>query len=465
MKNFSLSLYAFHLHHTFTDARGDVKANLLWENLAKLGEGSLPFPELKDLRSKLICYQYGKYEPKGEEGRQTEWLSDIGKLDLGSLATTKDFEIKATLQPFLVHDTYIADLTLLPEPRDISIDIPQLQHFKPSCLLPSNIQASLGQTLWIYGEVDPSAKCDKVANQFAKALVEGTKLKTVIINQGKFFGSLLFEYQANEPNEMDNPTKQCQIFIVINNSESQTLKLAGDAYDSLRNLLCSYHKIVYTNHLARQRYRQGKAIYSYLEKKIQEFNNLLKSDIQKQLSELKKILVEIPPKRLDYTRCLQDLITDHTTINTNLTNYRSSLNQITGINGVNSPQSWQNSLNKDCHKLQEQIKTDIDYLSPGQELFEQIVDTIRGIVEIEQVELEKEQAERDRSLENTIQVVGVALGSGAIVSGVVSQYIQQPVSLPYLKPSIPPMLSSFFWTVLTTLVAGALAWGWTQLKK
>ncbi|WYL95863.1 MAG: hypothetical protein HEQ35_20435 [Gloeotrichia echinulata IR180] len=40
MNNFTLSLYAYHLHHTLTELLGEVvaDANLLWENLANLGE-------------------------------------------------------------------------------------------------------------------------------------------------------------------------------------------------------------------------------------------------------------------------------------------------------------------------------------------------------------------------------------------------------------------------------------------
>ncbi|MBE9054305.1 hypothetical protein IQ243_28720 [Nostocales cyanobacterium LEGE 11386] len=54
MKNFTLSLFAFHLHHTLSEIPGEVDADakLLWENLAKLGESSLPFVGLKDLHSK-----------------------------------------------------------------------------------------------------------------------------------------------------------------------------------------------------------------------------------------------------------------------------------------------------------------------------------------------------------------------------------------------------------------------------
>ncbi len=72
MKNFTISLYAFHLRHTLTYFANEVdaNANLVWGNITKFGTISLPFLGLKDLSSKLICYQNGKYEPNREQGRQ-----------------------------------------------------------------------------------------------------------------------------------------------------------------------------------------------------------------------------------------------------------------------------------------------------------------------------------------------------------------------------------------------------------
>jgi hypothetical protein len=228
VKNFTISLYAFHLRHTLTDSpdKADANANLLWENIAQLGEKLLPFPELKDVRSKLICYQNEKYEPKLELGRQTNWLTDSGSLDLGSIPTAEGFKINGNLQPFLFNDTYAADLTLFPESPNISIDVPQLQLFKPSCLLPSNIQASLGHTLWIYGEVDASEDCQALASKCAVALLAGTNLNPVLVNEDNLFGSLLFEYQAPDPNEPQNPANQCHILVWLNNSNADTLTLA-----------------------------------------------------------------------------------------------------------------------------------------------------------------------------------------------------------------------------------------------
>ncbi len=401
MKNFTISLYAFHLRHTLTDAPNEVDAdaNLLWENLAKLGESSLPFSNLKDLRSKLICYRNGNYYPEAEQGRQTEGLTDSGSIDLGSISTTEGFQINANIQPFLLNDTYAADFTLFPESPHISIDVAQLQHFQPTSLLPDNIQASLGQTLWIYGEVDANENCQELARQYAIALFAGTNLNPVFIKQDEIFGSLLFEYEAADPDDPQNLTKKSHILICLNNNQAQTPKLAGEAYDWLLKLLCCHHKILYIYQQAGNRYPEAKFIYSYLEKKIKDFPNLI-ADSQN-LQPLKELLVEMPKKSLDYACSLQDLESHHTAITTNISNYKTCLEKITAIGG-DTPKLWQDFLNR-AEKQQQQIETYLKYFIPAQNLFEQLIESIRGIVEIEQAKREQHRLEAERALEKTIR--------------------------------------------------------------
>jgi len=219
VKNFSITLYAFHLRHTLAQTPDQVvkESSLLWDNLADMGASAFPATSLKDLKSNLICYENGQYTPQKEIGRKTQWLTNSQDLDLGSFSTTDGFKIKGNLQPFLLNDTYAVDLTLLPESANIDINVPQIQHFKPSCFLPSQIQASLGQTLWIYGEVDANEDCKLLSEQIANALVAGTNLNPVFRDSGELFASSLFIYQANDLNEPNNPVKQCQILILLNN--------------------------------------------------------------------------------------------------------------------------------------------------------------------------------------------------------------------------------------------------------
>lgn len=58
MKNFSISVCFFHLNQSVTEPLEQVspQADLIWENLIKLSE-KLPFTELKDVKSKLACYE------------------------------------------------------------------------------------------------------------------------------------------------------------------------------------------------------------------------------------------------------------------------------------------------------------------------------------------------------------------------------------------------------------------------
>ncbi|ODG99709.1 hypothetical protein A4S05_36935 [Nostoc sp. KVJ20] len=105
----------------------------------------------------------------------------------------------------------------------------------------------------------------------------------------------------------------------------------------------------------------------------------------------------------------------------------------------------------------EQINTNLAYLTPGQNLFDQMIATIRGIVEVE-------QAKRDRSLEKTIQILGIAFGGGAIVSGVVTGHIDKPFAQINFKYPVHPLVSSLLWSFLATAFFWLLAWLFTKRK-
>ncbi|MBK1990186.1 hypothetical protein A0J48_022110 [Sphaerospermopsis aphanizomenoides BCCUSP55] len=465
MKNFSLTLYAFHLRHTLAHTPDQVVANasLLWDNLVNIGVSSFPATSLKDIKSQLICYDNGNYAPQKEIGRKTEWLTNSQDLDLGSFTTTQGGKINVNLQPFLLNDTYAVDLTFIPESENnIDINISEIQNFKPDNLLPDKLQASLGQSLWIYGGVDANEDCQLLAEKIANALFANTGFNTFLNDSGNLFDSELFIYQTYQNNQVNNPVAQSQIIIQlnkpINHPQIDTLQLQRTAYNWLRDLLCCDHKILFLNYIASQSYQNERNIHSYVENTIQEFQDLISKPNIK-ISDLQQLLLDIPKKSFDYTRCLQDLQTHNTAIQTNIKNFQICLNKITAINNQISPQFWQDFLNKECQKWQEQIQTNINYLTPGQELFSQLIDTIRGIVEIE-------QTKRDRSLETTVQILGIGFGGGAIFSGVIVQHIDkinQPI--PIISPNSPP--NPFYASLILSIIATILfiAFGWLITKR
>ncbi len=150
-----------------------------------------------------------------------------------------------------------------------------------------------------------------------------------------------------------------------------------------------------------------------------------------------------------------------TTIKTNSKNYRLYLDKLNKIcTKSDNLEFLSNFLELALDTFVEQINTNLAYLTPGQNLFDQMIGTIRGIVEVE-------QAKRDRSLERTIQVLGIAFGGGAIVSGVVTQHIDKPFPFAQINFKYPvhPLALSLLWSVLATVVFGLVAWLVTKPKR
>jgi len=140
-------------------------------------------------------------------------------------------------------------------------------------------------------------------------------------------------------------------------------------------------------------------------------------------------------------------------------------------------------------KYQRQIEIDLKYLIASQDLFQQSISTVRGMVEIEQVELDREQVElykqkeeeektrdreqielykqnedkektRDRQLENIIFFVGTAIGGGQIFSAAYPLIKDTPIKW-WPDFSLPPhpFAATIFWSLLFGLGFGLLTLG------
>ncbi len=88
-------------------------------------------------------------------------------------------------------------------------------------------------------------------------------------------------------------------------------------------------------------------------------------------------------------------------------------------------------------------------------MLDQAINSIRGIVEIE-------QTESDRSLETTVQILGMGFGGGAIVSGIIVQHIDK-INLPSLPKN--PFLASLVLSIIATIVCTLLAMLGIWIKK
>ncbi len=456
LQNSSLTLYAFHLRTNISKGveQVDSKASQLWEQLMELGN-MLKIPELQSLHQKLICYQSGQYKPLVEDqlapGQQNLLFNKEESLNFHLTERTKhgDLEFNGLLVPFRIHDTYAIDLTLtFPNP----ITIGQINHLNPQGLLISpQIQASLGQTLLFYTEVDASHKDDRAIADACIAQLIHNQAIPEFLAQGKLLSSSIFEYNILAT----DPTQQRHILVWLNH---QNLAVEVDeVLERLLYILLCRHKILYAYNQSRWCNRQAKQIYSDLDQKIvQNFSQIAQADDH--LQQFQTLLCEqLPQKAFEYARYLRDLFDHNTTIQTNLENYQSQITKLAELSG-NDLFFLEKFHDLAQNKFLRQIQVDREYLVPEQALFQQLIETIRGLTELE-------QAERDRRLESTIQVLGVGLGVGAIF-GSSSAFIDRPWKPPFSpNTTIHPFVSSLLVSLLAALSAALFTWWLTRLKR
>jgi hypothetical protein len=459
IKNPSITLYPFHLRDDRDEGYGQVAKNTqnLWENLADNVGKEFNINELKSLRDKLNCYKNGHYKPDDKQ----ENLND-GKLLTPDDGKTLNFQtitqpdrptLYGSICPRRVHDTYAADLTF--NYKNTTIKVAELTQLNPQgCLLPNAIKPSLGQTLLLYAEPAVYDTYRKLADECVKAFVQNKQEKSVDFRaEGKLFGSPIFEYDSRE----NDATKRCHILVWLKQNP-ETLKSVTPAFNIyLINLLCYRAKIVFVYHEARKRYRKAQQIVSELEKKLPEFSEIEKEqDRQIKLQKLKKLLAEVRTKMFDFSQQMRYLQEDRNTIDTNAENYGEALTKIKSlcIDGDNL-EFLQKFLDLAENKYQRQIEIDFNYLIASQDLFQQSISTVRGMVDIEQVELDTEQEQnektRDRQLENIIFFVGTAIGGGQIFSAAYPLIKDTPIQW---QPNFYLPLHPFFATLIYSVLFG-----------
>ncbi len=497
IRNPSVTLYPFHLRDDFDEGFQAVAKNAsdLWETLADDVGKQLNIPELESLRDYLICYENGIYNQENEQVNNQELTPNGKTLLFQPISIPDNLILNGSILPLRIHDTYTADLTL--SYQNLTVTLDKLKLLNPNgCLLPNQIQASLGQTILLYAEPVVYDDYRSLADNCLKAFLPD-KFEPVpkFISEGKLFGSPIFEYD----NRNINPAQRCHVLVWLKR-HPDTLKLATAKFNYyLLNLLCSRAKIVFAYQKSREWYREGQRIASEIETEIPAFAQIENEpNTENRLRQLKELLARIRTKVFQYTGCLRNLREYHNTIVNNAENYGEALAEIQSLTleGDNL-EFWQNFLNLAENKYQQQIQADLGYLFPSQELFREMISTIRGMVEIEQVEsdriwqddenrrerewrenlakqetAEREQErqaeekvqkqedrekERDRKLQDIIFFFGTAVGAGGIFCTSYALTTTVPIKW-QIDPSLPihPFVWSILWSIIFGLAIGGL---------
>ena len=473
MKNFSISVCYFHLNQTLAEPPDRVSptADFIWENLIKLSE-KLPFNELKYLKSQLVCYDFD--EESQAFKHQTKTLSLINQWltkEQQSIALTaihqNQLAISGNLQPFLWHDTYAFDLTLSPADDERDIAAAEIDLFEPSSLFLECSENTLGETIWLYGQTEiPDTECQGVADELVRNLLKNTNFTFGLVAQGNLLKVPLFEYEISQANK---PNKLYRILVWIDNQGISPD--VTSVYDYLFGSLLTRHKIEYVYQQAQESYSEARKSYSELEAKIKQFKQ------DKPLEELQKLLESMPELSMQYQRQLRNLQGHYTTIKTNQLNYQTYLQKIWQPGDI---PSWREFGENTCKRYLDQIETYLSYIQPGKDLIGEFINTLRGLVEIEQAKSdrqlqqtlqkkEEKEKERDRNLQNTIQAVGTGIGVGVGFAGILAAgypLIEKPWDFPSPQHPLLPPHPFIIAVVLSCLSGGGLGWlAWFVTKR
>ena len=220
---------------------------------------------------------------------------------------------------------------------------------------------------------------------------------------------------------------------------------------------------------AKEGYQGARELYSELEAKVQEFNQVFWQTPEERLQKLDELLQTIPQRLLDYNCKLRDLKAHYTTIDVNLNNFKICLSHILNEQAGDRLSYWSDFATKTAPLYLNQIKTYIDYLEPGQVLFSDLINSIRATTELEQAKSDRQrqkaeadyyqqQQEDNQKLEKRIQAVGVGIAAGAILastSGLINEpwYYRngEPMELPFTPPH--PFLIGFFGSIIFSIGA------------
>ncbi|MGQ4647388.1 hypothetical protein [Lyngbya aestuarii] len=335
------------------------------------------------------------------------------------------------------------------------VEISFLSQLNPNnCFTLEKSPRFLGQTLlitaWLIGAKDEK-HLYQIAEECLQAVFPNESQRPPFNRQGELFGSPIFEYG------LFSQLANYQHVLIWLFRDSQADEKLNQCYQELLDLFFFRSKVIRAYQDSRQTYHQVASTYQAIETLIDSLPKKREKDqvTTEELEDLKNKLKELPQLALTYTRLLRNLEDYHNTIAINEYNYSERLQQISGVVGDNQLLFLTTFSQEKSPFFQKQIQADLGYFRHGATLLEQAIASIRGIVEIE-------QAERDRSLEKTIQIIGVGLGAGAIVSGVVTQHIDKPFAPISMNNPPHPLVLSLFWSVLATLFFGTLAWLWTK---
>lgn len=380
-----------------------------------------------------------------------------------------DSPITGIAYPVRIHDTFALALNVRrPEKNEqgiktADVDIDFFKRLHPNdCWMPNQVNASLGQTLlltlWYTPEKtwrpfrnsrEDQKKLQSLADKCLRAFIPDKLDTPPFYQSGELFGSPIFEYGI--PDGLEN---YCHVLVWVFVTPETDTKLQEE-YPNLVDIFCYRAKIIQAYKLSRYVYKVLSQSYKEIEAEIaivESFPDDRTLDLSN-LEKLKKALKRIPSLNFSYVKFIRYLDNYRLPLKINLQNYERELKLIQKKYPQEDLSFLEFFAEEKAHIFEEQIQADLDYFAKGSDLLEKALDAIRGRVEIE-------QAESDRNLQKTIQSVGFGIGAAGVVATSAPYWIDQnPEKINIDKPFTSTSLNTFTAVILFSFIAGLGAWG------
>ncbi len=381
--------------------------------------------------------------------------------------TSDHYDLAGYYYPVRLYDTYGLLFDCSIDDRNNSQPVDAFKTLKKQAEVKSG---NLGKTWMVSGSLAPGTKPEpEIISKEIYKILEGTEYQNP--QQGKFLGATVFQVWK-PPQKWQNVEQENIHVLIILYPNLWNMETAAEFYGDWLRLFNMRNKIIWEYAYSRQLTRELQAGFQIVSDNVNRVNKINYSENQQispeELQELQNILSQSITKLSDYATKLSYLEILRLAIENNLRNYQSYIIDIE--NKAKDKQQNDSTLgytNLKClekftqtvtNKYKVQIQQDCASFSASLRIIEDLINTVRGIIEIE-------QTKRDRSLERTFQVLGTAFGGGAIVSGVVTQHIDKPFTAINIKNPIHPLVSSLLWSILATVIFGMVALWVTKPKR
>ena len=398
--------------------------------------------------------------------------------------STRNPLIEGFVQPVRIDDSYGLCLNIgcREDGSADNIKVSFLKKFYPNQpLLIGGNDHFLGQTLIITAWLTqtPPDNLDSLkplADKCRDSLFSGDT-PPPFYRSGKLFGSPIFEYGS--VSDIAN-YRHVLVWLLC---DEKTDADFNTCQHEIFKLLFHRNKIIKAFQDSRQIYQELDAEFGTIEKNMDNLQQQFARGTvltASQLLELQEQLKQLFSKAVTYTRLLRKLEEFDNTIAINLYNYSENLQKI--CVKIESDEEELSILNrfsiKSAPYIRSQIAADLGYFRHGTSLIEQAIASIRGIVEIEQARIdrenqielrESEQAEKKRAdrLERKIGIIGVGLAAGGIAASSGTDKLFETVKGHQIPVLIEwhPFAFSFFLSCAIGIIAAAIVWCWTRHKK